>query len=57
MYTFDQRAGDDIELLKWVSERNIHIPVSDLAYMLGIHEEGAFLDERDETEEYLRGMA
>ncbi len=57
MYSFDQRAGDDIELLKWVSERNIHIPVSDLAYMLGLHEDGMFTDEEDENQAYLRNMA
>lgn len=26
-----------VEMLKWLSERNLHIPKEELAFMLGIH--------------------
>jgi len=31
------------ELMKWISERNAHIPMSDLAFLMGI---SAFEDQR-----------
>jgi len=27
---------DRLELLKWISERNTHIPISDLEFLMGI---------------------
>ncbi|MDQ6993643.1 MAG: hypothetical protein Q9M31_09210 [Mariprofundus sp.] len=27
---------DRVELLKWISERNMHIPMCDLAFLIGI---------------------
>jgi len=38
--------GDRLELLKWVSERNSHIPMSELKFLVGIPPFG--LDEEDE---------
>ncbi|WP_167632038.1 hypothetical protein [Mariprofundus ferrooxydans] len=35
------------ELMKWISERNAHIPMSDLAFLMGI---SAFEDQHDEAE-------
>ena len=28
--------GDRMEMLKWVSERNSHIPISELKFLVGI---------------------
>jgi len=36
------------EMLKWLSERNHHIPAADLAYLLGIHVSGAECNAPDE---------
>lgn len=38
--------GDRMEMLKWISERNSHIPMSDLKFMIGIPPFGP--DEEDE---------
>ncbi len=31
--------GDRMEMLRWVSERNVHVPLSDLAFMLDLVED------------------
>lgn len=36
MALYDQLQNDRIEMLKWVSERNRHVPLSDLAFMLDL---------------------
>jgi len=28
-----------MEMLKWVSERNVHVPLSDLAFMLDLNDD------------------
>jgi hypothetical protein len=28
--------GDRLEMLKWISERNSHIPISELKFLVGI---------------------
>lgn len=38
--------GDRMEMLKWISERNSHIPISELRFMVGIPPFGP--DEEDE---------
>jgi len=35
----DLLQGDRMEMLKWVSERNLHVPLSDLAFMLDMNDE------------------
>jgi len=35
----DLLHGDRMEMLKWVSERNLHVPLSDLAFMLDLNDE------------------
>jgi len=35
----DLLHGDRMEMLKWVSERNLHVPLSDLAFMLDMNGE------------------
>ena len=35
----DLISGDRMEMLKWVSERNVHVPLSDLAFMLDLVED------------------
>lgn len=30
---------DRMEMLKWVSERNMHVPLSELAFMLDLNDE------------------
>lgn len=32
----DLMNADRLEMLKWVSERNVHVPLSDLAFMLDV---------------------
>lgn len=41
--------GDRLEMLKWVSERNVHVPLSDLAYMLDIGGEEIAQDHNEEA--------
>lgn len=37
MLNFDHENGlDRMAMLKWISERNRHVPASDLAFMLGV---------------------
>lgn len=37
MLNFNHEYGiDRVEMLKWISERNRHVPATDLAFMLGI---------------------
>lgn len=36
MALHDLMYDDRLEMLKWVSERNLHVPLSDLAFMLDI---------------------
>lgn len=38
--------GDRMEMLKWISERNSHIPMSELRFMVGIPPFGP--DDEDE---------
>lgn len=35
---------DRLDMLQWISERNHHVPVSDLAYLLDINEDTYQLD-------------
>lgn len=35
----DLLQRDRMEMLKWVSERNLHVPLSDLAFMLDLNED------------------
>jgi len=39
MALYDLINGDRMEMLKWVSERNAHIPLSNLAFMLDLAED------------------
>jgi len=39
MNDFDQLEQERKDLLRWISERNRHVPVSELAFMLGVCEE------------------
>jgi hypothetical protein len=39
MALHDLINGDRMEMLKWVSERNVHVPLSDLAFMLDLVED------------------
>jgi len=39
MALHDLLHGDRMEMLKWVSERNLHVPLSDLAFMLGLSDD------------------
>jgi len=39
MALHDQLHHDRIEMLKWVSERNVHVPLSDLAFMLDLNDD------------------
>jgi hypothetical protein len=41
MPAYDSINEDRMDMLKWVSERNQHVPLSELSYMLGLGEEGA----------------
>jgi len=36
---YDSINDDRMDMLKWVSERNQHVPLSDLAYILRLGEE------------------
>lgn len=37
MFDFEQEHGiDRIEMLKWIGERNRHVPASELAFMMGL---------------------
>lgn len=48
-------TDDRLEMLKWVSKRNMHVPISDLAYMLGLNEN--VLDQGElETGDKPRGL-
>jgi hypothetical protein len=38
MALHDLMNDDRMEMLKWVSERNLHVPLSDLAFMLDLNE-------------------
>ncbi|HXH65156.1 MAG TPA: hypothetical protein VNH42_06595 [Mariprofundaceae bacterium] len=38
---------DRLEMLKWLSARNAHIPVSELAFMLGLSAVGEYGDIED----------
>jgi len=35
------------EMLAWLSQRNHHIPLEDLAFMMAAHETSDYLEERD----------
>jgi len=39
MALHDLLHGDRMEMLKWVSERNLHVPLSDLAFMLDLSDD------------------
>jgi len=39
MVLHDELYQDRMEMLKWVSERNVHVPLSDLAFMLDLNDE------------------
>jgi len=39
MSAYDSINDDRMDMLRWVSERNQHVPLSELAYMLGLGEE------------------
>jgi len=41
MPVYDSINDDRMDMLKWVSERNQHVPLSELTYMLGLSEEVA----------------
>lgn len=36
MASYDLLQNDRMEILKWVSERNMHVPLADLAFMLDL---------------------
>lgn len=40
MPAHDSINDDRVDMLKWVSERNKHVSLSELAFMLGLSEEG-----------------
>jgi len=43
---YSDQAEDKLEMLKWLSEKNRHVPISELAYMLDMpHEDEMELDE------------
>lgn len=47
MLNFDHENGiDHMEMLKWISERNRHMPATDLAFMLGVSPQEA--DDEDD---------
>jgi len=35
----DALQSERMDMLRWVSERNMHVPLTDLAFMLGMNEE------------------
>ncbi|MDQ6965892.1 MAG: hypothetical protein Q9M23_03085 [Mariprofundaceae bacterium] len=35
----NQLYHDRMKMLKWVSERNVHVPLSDLAFMLDLNDD------------------
>jgi len=35
----DELYQDRMQMLKWVSERNVHVPLSDLAFMLDLKDD------------------
>ncbi len=43
----DMISSDRMEMLKWVSERNVHIPLSDLAFMLGLNDDACTDNAKD----------
>lgn len=49
MLNFDHENGiDRMEMLKWISERNRHVPATDLAFMLGV----SLLEPDDEDDDF-----
>ena len=36
--TLSREARNNLEMLQWMSERNAHVPVADLAFLLDIPE-------------------
>lgn len=44
--TYSDLAEDKLEMLKWLSEKNRHVPLSELAFMLDVpHEDEAVSDD------------
>jgi len=41
MSAYDSINDDRMDMLKWVSERNQHVPLSELAYIFDLGEESA----------------
>jgi len=45
---FKNNVYNEVEILKWISERNQHIPIEDLAFMVNIpHESELFSEEQE----------
>ncbi len=41
-------GNDQMEMLKWVSERNLHVPLSELAFMLDMDGDSICMDDAAE---------
>ncbi len=41
-------GNDRVEMLKWVSKRNLHVPLSELAFMLDMDDDMLFDNEVDD---------
>jgi len=39
---FENNVYNEMEILQWISERNQHIPIADLAFMINIPEDSGF---------------
>jgi hypothetical protein len=42
---FEDNVYNEVEILKWISERNQHIPIEDLAFMVNIPQDNSLLAE------------
>ncbi|MDQ6987680.1 MAG: hypothetical protein Q9M25_07755 [Mariprofundaceae bacterium] len=50
MYLNELIGNDRTEMLKWVRERNLHVPLSELAFMLDMDSDDIYLDETSEEQ-------
>jgi len=46
---FKDNVYNEVEILKWISERNQHIPIEDLAFMVNIPDQNDFSTDEYET--------
>jgi len=42
---FEDNVYNEVEILKWISERNQHIPIEDLAFMVNIPQDNNLSEE------------